>query len=204
MKKIITYVTLTFLALFQSSLFAQEKCKYTYDPERTTLEWTAFKFTEKTGVKGGIQKVDVQKTKKADSVLDVLKDLTFIVRTDSINSNNPERDTKIKTYFFGSVKNGSEFKGNFSKITKSETGGSANLNLEFNKSKHSIPVKYEIADQTIVMTGSIDVVKFGLGKGLDKLNEVCSDLHKGADGKSKLWPTVDIKVTSILSKECNP
>jgi hypothetical protein len=30
------------------------------------------------------------------------------------------------------------------------------------------------------------------------LNEVCSDLHKGEDGESILWPDVDIHITSQL------
>ena len=85
-----------------------------------------------------------------------------------------------------------------------KNSGSASLDLDFNKLKHSYPVTFEITDQTLTLVGTIDVIAIGLGEGIQKLNEVCSDLHKGTDGKSKLWPTVDIKVTSTLSKKCEP
>jgi len=202
MKNTLRYILILPFLLFGAAISAQEKCQFTYDSEKTTLEWTAFKFSEKTGVKGTIQKLEVKNTKKTTSILEAVKDLNFTVFTDTIDSNNPERDQKIKTYFFGSVKSGSELKGNFSNIVTGSKGGTASLNLEFNKLKHTFPVTFEINEQTIVLKGTIDVLKLGLGQGIQKLNEVCSELHKGSDGKSKLWPTVDIKVTSTLKQDC--
>ncbi len=204
MKIVITSIFFLGLLVLIPSLSAQEKCIYSYDANQTTLEWTAFKYTEKTGVKGTIQKIEVQNTKKSDSILGALRNIKFTLFTDSINSNNPDRDQKIKTYFFGSVRSGSEIRGRFSKIVLEKMGGNAVLNLEFNKSKYAVPVTFDIQEQTLVLKGSLDVLKLGLGAGLQKLNEVCSDLHKGADGKSKLWPTVDFQVTSKLTKECKP
>lgn len=201
MKNIIPFTLFLLVFLFGSSIAAEEKCEYDYDPSKTTLEWTAFKFTEKTGVKGTIQKVDVKKTIRSSSILGTLKNLKFVAYTDSVNSNNPDRDAKIKTYFFGSVK---EIKGHFTNLVVSPTGGTAVLKLELNKKKESIPVTYTITDNTIILKGTVDVLKFGMGSGIKKLNEVCSDLHKGADGKSILWPTVDFQVSSTLLKECKP
>ncbi|TGL56315.1 YceI family protein [Leptospira ognonensis] len=201
MKNIIPFALLLSFFLLGNSLAAEEKCEYDYDSSKTTLEWTAFKFTEKTGVKGSIQKVDVKKTKRSSSVIETLKNLKFVAFSDSVNSNNPDRDAKIKTYFFGSVK---EIKGHFTNIVVSPTGGTAVLKLELNKKKESIPVTYTISENTVILKGTLDVLKFGMGSGIQKLNEVCSDLHKGADGKSILWPTVDFQVTSTLLKECKP
>jgi len=42
-------------------------------------------------------------------------------------------------------------------------------------------------------------------EGLDaiaSLNEACSALHTSEDGESKLWPDVDIVVSTVLKKEC--
>ncbi len=201
MKNIIPFALLLSFFLLGNSISAEEKCEYDYDSGKTTLEWTAFKFTEKTGVKGSIQKVDVKKTKRSSSVIETLKNLNFVAFSDSVNSNHPDRDAKIKTYFFGSVK---EIKGHFTNIVVSPTGGTAVLKLELNKKKESIPVTYTISENTVILKGTLDVLKFGMGSGIQKLNEVCSDLHKGADGKSILWPTVDFQVTSTLLKECKP
>ena len=40
-----------------TSLQAESKnCLYEYDPSSSKLDWTAYKFTEKTGVKGNFSK----------------------------------------------------------------------------------------------------------------------------------------------------
>lgn len=57
-------------------------------------------------------------------------------------------------------------------------------------------------DDAVEVTGTVDVVTLGLQSGLGKLNAECNDLHKGSDGVSKLWPTVDVKVVSTLKKIC--
>ncbi|BDA77238.1 hypothetical protein LPTSP3_g01680 [Leptospira kobayashii] len=184
-----------------TSLFAEEKCTYSYNPKQTTLEWTAFKFTEKTGVKGKFDSIQVAKVKPATTILDSVKDLSFKIEIASINSNVPDRDEKIKKFFFGSVKNGKEFKGGFSEIKGTNTG-SAKLNLEFGGIKKSVPVQFTVKENTIEVAGSLDVLDFGLKSGLSRLNEECRDLHKGADGTSKLWPNVDFKIVSTLDKIC--
>jgi len=184
-----------------TAVFAEEKCTYAYNPKQTSLEWTAFKFTEKTGVKGKFDSILVNKTKSGATVLESVKDLSFAIPISSINSNVPDRDEKIKKYFFGSVKNGKEFKGSFSEI-KGINSGSAKLDLVFGGVKKSVPVQFAVKENTIEVTGSLDVLDFGLKSGLARLNEECRDLHKGADGTSKLWPNVDFKIVSTLDKVC--
>ncbi|TGN20475.1 YceI family protein [Leptospira idonii] len=200
--KHISFFLFFILTVSFSPLFAEEKCTYEYDSKQTAIEWTAFKFTEKTGVKGKMESFKATHTKKAKTILDSLKDLRFTVQTSSLNSSVPDRDEKIKKFFFGSVKNGKEFKGNFSQI-KGTNEGSATLNLEFNKIKKSVPVQFKITGDSIEVTGTLDVLELGLKEGISRLNEECRDLHKGADGTSKLWPTVDIKITSTLTKTCS-
>ncbi|TGN06447.1 YceI family protein [Leptospira ilyithenensis] len=188
-------------AVVTTSVFAEEKCTYAYSPKQTSLEWTAFKFTEKTGIKGKFDSIQVNKTKAGATILDSVKDLSFKIAIASINSNLPYRDEKIKKFFFGSVKNGKEFKGSFSEIKGTNTG-SAKLDLEFAGVKKSIPVQFTIKENTVEVAGSLDVLDFGLKSGLSRLNEECRDLHKGADGTSKLWPNVDFKIVSTLDKVC--
>ncbi|MDZ4728088.1 MAG: YceI family protein [Leptospira sp.] len=201
MKFLFLKICLLVFILFHMPLFADESCKYSFDPKGTTIEWTAFKFTERTGVKGTFDHFTVTKTKKADSILGTVQGLSFIIKTNSVNSNNPDRDEKIKKYFFGSLKNSPLIKGSFSKISGTNSGD-ATLHLELGKTKQSLPVKFSINADTIEMNGSLDINILGLGNGLQKLNEICNDLHKGKDGQSKLWPDVEFKVISKLNKKC--
>ncbi|MGV3667460.1 MAG: YceI family protein [Leptospira bouyouniensis] len=195
----------TILALFLvgnlGSIDAKENCVYEYDPTQTNLEWTAFKFTEKTGVKGKFDTIRVIGNTKDKSKFGVAEKIRFQIDSLSVNSSNPDRDSKIKKLFFGSVKGNQKLIGNFSEISAGETG-TAKLNLQFGKSKTIIPVNFVWKENTVEVNGTVDVVTLGLSQGLNKLNAECNDLHKGADGVSKLWPTVDVKVVSTVKKVC--
>ncbi|MCT8333963.1 YceI family protein [Leptospira sp. 85282-16] len=193
---------LVLIALCLSAeLIAQENCTYEYDPSQTSLEWTAFKFTEKTGVKGKFDSIKVTGKQKDKSKFGAIKSIQFQIDTSSVNSGVPDRDGKIKKFFFGSVKGNGKFSGNFSDITSGESG-TAKLNLRYGNSKTSIPVNFVWKEDLVELTGTVDATNLGLQTGLNKLNAECNDLHKGSDGVSKLWPTVDIKVVSTLKKVC--
>ncbi|XDD54418.1 YceI family protein [Leptospira sp. WS4.C2] len=194
---ILIIITLSAVA----QLTAQENCTYEYDPSQTSLEWTAFKFTEKTGVKGKFDSIKVAGKQKDKSKFGAVKSLQFQIDSSSVNSGVPDRDGKIKKFFFGSVKGNKKISGSFSDITAGETG-TAKLNLRFGNSKTSVPVNFVWKDDIVEVTGSVDVLTLGLQSGLGKLNAECNDLHKGSDGVSKLWPTVDVKVVSTIKKIC--
>ncbi|EMY71359.1 YceI family protein [Leptospira vanthielii] len=194
---ILVLITLSAVA----QLTAEENCTYEYDPSQTSLEWTAFKFTEKTGVKGKFDSIKVVGKQKDKSKFGAVKSLQFQIDSSSVNSGVPDRDGKIKKFFFGSVKGNKKISGTFSEITAGETG-TAKLNLRFGNSKTSVPVNFIWKDDLVEVTGTVDVVTLGLQTGLGKLNVECNDLHKGSDGVSKLWPTVDVKVVSTLKKNC--
>lgn len=182
-------------------LAAEENCTYEYDPSQTSLEWTAFKFTEKTGVKGKFDSIKVVGKQKDKSKFGAVKSLQFQIDSSSVNSGVPDRDGKIKKFFFGSVKGNKKIAGSFTDITAGETG-TAKLNLRFGNSKTSVPMNFVWKEDVVEVTGTVDVVTLGLQSGLGKLNAECNDLHKGSDGVSKLWPTVDVKVVSTLKKIC--
>ncbi|TGM67287.1 YceI family protein [Leptospira meyeri] len=184
-----------------SQLVAQENCMYEYDPSQTSLEWTAFKFTEKTGVKGKFDSIKVVGKQKDKSKFGAVKSVQFQIDSSSVNSGVPDRDGKIKKFFFGSVKGNQKISGSFFDIAEGETG-SATLNLRFGNAKTKVPVSFVWKGEVVEVTGTVDVVSLGLQTGLNQLNAECNDLHKGSDGVSKLWPTVDVKVVSTLKKVC--
>ena len=73
MKKHILFFAISALILGLSSCGGEKKttedttqpeksCFYSYNAGSTVLEWTAFKFTEKTGVKGTFNKITIVTT----------------------------------------------------------------------------------------------------------------------------------------------
>ncbi|MCG9875347.1 MAG: YceI family protein [Leptospiraceae bacterium] len=201
MNKIFMIVLLTFGFSIQSLLADSQNCKFEYDPSQTKLEWTAYKFTEKTGVKGTFDKVAVSGTIKSDSIQKSMASAKFTISPSDINSSVPDRDSKIKEFFFDLPKNQKPIVGTLSDI-KGNSEGTAFLILNLNGISKKIPLAYKIDANTIIATGEMDLVDFGLSKGLAKLNEVCLELHKGADGKSKLWPNVSLKIESKFKSSC--
>lgn len=199
--------TFTILILITSFAFSNlysetKKCTYSYNPKTTQLEWIAYKFTEKTGVKGEFKKIYVtQDKKKAPDIVSAMKQSRFRISIPHLDTGNEDRDKKIQKYFFGDGQNSKWITGDFSNL-KNQSKGSGNMNLNMNGKTNSVPISYEINDNKVVLTGSIDVAKFNLLPGIEKLNEVCKDLHTGKDGKSKLWSEVDFKITSEFRKKC--
>lgn len=200
MKIVYSSLLLLIFGIF-GSVLAEENCIYEYDPSKTSLEWTAFKFTEKTGVKGKFDSIRVFGKTKDKSKYTISEKIKFQIDSLSINSANPDRDAKIKKFFFGSVKGNQKLTGNFSEIAAGESGN-AKLNLQYGKFKTSLPVSFVWKEDTVEVVGTVDVATLGLTQGLAKLNAECNDLHKGSDGVSKLWPTVDVKVVSTFKKVC--
>lgn len=181
----------------------EKKCNYVYDQTSTKLEWKAYKFTEKAGVPGSFDSIQVSGAKRSNDPISALRGIKFKIKTDSVNSNNPDRDMKIKKYFFNTEsKLGKEISGSFQNITGTESG-TVDLILTMNGKKQTVPMTFTLAEnKAITLLGNISVSDFGLNEGLKALNEVCLELHKGKDGNSVLWPTVDLKVTSTLKESC--
>lgn len=198
MKKIVI-ITLCYIGfLFCSPSSPNKNCEFSYNKEKTQLEWTAYKFTKMVGVKGGFKNVEVSGVKKASSIEEVFKDLKFSIDTSSVNTNNPERDGKIAASFFGKMSSNT-ITGEFRNIAS----GKATLSLTMNGKTKDSPVTYTIQEESkIEVNGKINVFDWEAKDSLESLNTVCSEQHKGEDGSSKLWPDVAIKITSQLDMVC--
>jgi hypothetical protein len=202
--------TLIFTAIaFGSGIYGQNnkpesKCLYFYDGNATKLEWTAYKFTEKLGVSGTFDKVQVRGARRGEAPVSAVDKLQFSLQSKDINSNLPDRDEKIKKYFFGSSRGGAFLTGNVQSVTLDPGGkGRGEIQIRWNGKTKLIPVQVIQTGKNLQVTGSLDVGDFGMLSGINKLNEVCKDLHIGKDGVSKLWPTVDFKITSKFRSTCD-
>jgi hypothetical protein len=88
-------------------------CTYALGPGGSaSVNWTAFKFTEKVGVGGTFDQCRVGGNKNiTEDLPGLINGTQFIILTGSINSKNPERDTKIVKSFFGAMTGGDNISG---------------------------------------------------------------------------------------------
>jgi len=177
---------------------AMESCSYTYMADSTSLKWTAYKFTKKIGVSGTFDSITVTNTKSAESPMEVLLGADFSISTASVNSGNPERDPKVVAFFFNKLAGTETITGKINSIND----GEAVVSITLNERTVDVVGKVSLEEDRVTLEVSIDITDF---EGLDaiaSLNEVCSAQHTDEDGESKLWPEVDIMVSTVLKKEC--
>ncbi len=176
-------------------------CTYSYSDAPVTVEWVAYKYTEKTAVSGKFKQVTVNGGGEG-SVADALMGANISIETASSNSGDPTRDPKIKETFFGSLMEGETLSGVISHAMGDETAGQVTADINMNGMTHPIDGRYEVKDGQIEMKFEFTVDLFGANEALNALNKVCEDLHKGSDGNSVLWPDVTVFVTTELDKSC--
>lgn len=176
-------------------------CKFLYDPSTTKLQWTAFKFTEKTGVGGTFSEYKVEGMEVKKSITEAVQNMTFSIDGSKVFTNVRERDQKIAESFFGTMEGG--ISGYFKNITGTDSG-TADMLLTMNGIEKQVPVEFSIKDQTnLSLKASINVNDWKAEKSLKALNKVCDEQHKGKDGESKLWPDVDILITTTFQTQCD-
>lgn len=201
-KKTITLSILIFSVLFISCKTDAKKANnsgekvYSIEPLTTKIGWTAFKTTDKVAVKGEFTKINVT-PKEGATAKEVLNGLEFSIPVSSVFSNNEERDSKLKQFFFGVMDNTELLSGTVT--TTSDNKGIANLTM--NGITHSFPIEYIISGQMITLSGTLNLDDWNAHKAVESLNKMCFDLHKGADGISKTWSEVKIDVATYLKVE---
>jgi polyisoprenoid-binding protein YceI len=173
-------------------------CVYEFNPDATTIGWTAFKFTEKTGVSGKFDEFNVLTTQNSEDMLQTLANATFTIPVSSVNSENPERDKKIDSLFFG-VMEGTEV---ISGVVKSIDDQKATVEISMNNVSKDYEGTISVEGDKVTFTTTINLDDFEAQPAVENLNTACKDLHTGTDGVSKLWSEVDIKVETTLTKTC--
>lgn len=180
------------------SAATKQACTYSFSPSQTVISFTAFKTSDKVAVGGKFNDAKLSQTAESENITNVFKDASFSINTSSVNTSNPDRDKKIVEHFFGSMMNTDKISGNVLALKD----GEATLSITMNDSTQETSANYTIENETITLTGTIDVNSWGGLEAIASLNKVCDDLHKGADGISKLWSEVDIQIVSTLEKKC--
>ncbi|NQX81510.1 MAG: YceI family protein [Flavobacteriaceae bacterium] len=171
--------------------------KYEVVKGSESLKWTAYKTTSKVGVSGTFDVFSFEYPNKeitGDSLVDNIK---FAIDLTSVNSNNPDRDKKLKESFFGLFE-GQKVEGvviqKDKTISMTMNGITMNQNFDFRIEDQ------ENGDKKVVSTIQIDLGYWKALSALESLAEVCNGLHKGEDGISKTWEQVDVEVSYIVKK----
>lgn len=175
-------------------------CTFTVSDKNPTVLWEAYKFTERAAVGGKMDSVVFSGLDTAASAGEVFANAEFKVFTSGVNSNNPDRDAKIAKSFFGVLEMPSLITGKVESVTE----GKINVWISMNGVDKLVTLDTEMLSETrYKASGTIDVTAFNAEKAVASLNKVCEELHKGADGSSKLWPDFKISLVADLNRICD-
>ncbi|MCM0605128.1 MAG: YceI family protein [Xanthomonadaceae bacterium] len=186
--------------------FAHAKCTFTAETKAVNIEWTAFKTTDKAPVVGTFKIVEVKGLENAKDLKKMVQSWKATIDVSSLETQNPARNVTLLDSFFKKLKQ-PEITGKIKKFKGSEQG-TFDLALTFGGVTHSVPMEFifEIEKETrkhkLVAMGEMHLSDFKAGAALTSLNTACIDLHKGADGKSKTWEDVKLKISIPLEKNC--
>ncbi|WCO02894.1 hypothetical protein [Psychroserpens ponticola] len=198
LKKISSYLVILIL-LFSCNNSEKKLTKtdanYSMTSQGKSVGWTAYKFTEKVGVKGVFDDFEIKTASDSVSIETLLKTSRISIKTQSVNSKLEIRDVKLRDVFFNTF-NTEIIKG---EILNADSGKGI-LALSMNDITEEIAYNYNLKEDTLFVNTNLHLIKWKAEKALDTLNKVCYDLHKGADGVSKLWPDVSIVIKIPVTK----
>ena len=170
------------------------KKELTYLDAKTTIQWTAYKTTDKIGVKGTFNYFESENKDKASSIEEIISTTKFKIPTSSVFSGNAPRDVLIKTYFFGAMMNTDTIYGSFS----SAKDGKGLVAIKMNNVEFENDFTYSFRNDSLKINASLLLDNWNGYTALSSLHEQCFDKHTGPDGVSKTWPDVDLEIISVL------
>lgn len=181
----------------------QETCFYSYAKGSASVNWTAFKTTEKMAVGGQFNTVNAKSEEKSTKIPEVLMGTVFNIPTASTFTENPDRDAKLKEFFFGAMEATDIILGQVKSVEGDNEKGTCTFFLTMNNIEKEVTLEYTVNDTELKMTGEIDVMDWNAGGAIESINKACEDLHKGSDGVSKTWSTVELTIGAALNKDCH-
>ena len=179
-----------------------KECTYSLDSKDVKMQWTAFKTTEKLGVKGTFTKVSVKGATSAGSLGQLAKGLSMELDGASVESGNAGRNVTIKQFFFEKFAPSLGIKASVAKLEGDDTKGTIHISLSLNGVSKTLPFAYTVQSGVLEAKASMTMSDFALKTAFDSLHNACGTLHTGKDGVPKTWEDVDLVVSSKFSKVC--
>jgi polyisoprenoid-binding protein YceI len=168
---------------------------YTIDTNRTAINWTAYKTTDKVAVAGKFTFFNITNNHSGNTISEALDGAEFSIPVTSVFSNNSSRDYKIKNVFFGVMKNTELISG---KIQLNDAT-SGLVMLTMNDTTKELPFSYVLSDQHIEMSTVMKISDWAL-PALESIHKACELLHTGPDGISKTWDEAAIDIDVYFKK----
>ncbi len=178
---------------------AEQTCLYRYVDNNSSINFTAFKFTDKTAVKGSFTAFEIEGLKKSDDPKKLIESLSFSIPVTNASTDNEERDGKIQTSFFQTFKT-EKITG---KVKSLGENGDASVLIKMNAIEKEVMGKYTLNEGMFNFKATIDLNDWNGQEAIKALNTKCKDLHTGPDGKSMLWSEVEIEFATQLLNDCD-
>lgn len=167
---------------------------FAFENANNSINFTAYKTTDKVAVGGQFKKVDIISGGEGNSIKEAVHNTEFSIPVSSIFTKDTSRDYKIKKFFFGVMDKTKLLSGKL--VLENDSLGYANIKM--NNVTQKVPFSYSINEKTFAMKATIDISNWNALEALNSLNTVCKDLHTGADGISKTWSEVALNITTIF------
>lgn len=172
---------------------------FNYKPKSTQVSITTYKHTSKTGV--GIDFDSLMVSGVSSDVKNIpklFKGAEFSIPISGLNSGDADRDDKIREHFFGTMEGTDSIEGSVVKMNMDGQKGSAVLNIKMNGKGQEVKMDLKRSDKELKMTGEIDAKNWDGMKAIEALQKACEEKHTGDDGKTKLWSTVALNISTVL------
>lgn len=170
------------------------KKELSINTEKSSINWTAYKTTDKIPVKGKFTKFNIESTENSGSIMELLNGLKFSIPVSSLSTNDTIRDQKLVKFFFGTLQNSMEISGTIS----TETDTSGNVELFMNGIWEKLPITISKEEGIVKLNALMNLGNWKAQAALKAINVACFDLHKGPDGISKTWDEVTIEVSLAI------
>jgi YceI-like domain len=193
MKKLLILISL--FGFISPSLHAEKKkvCSFTINPENIKVTWTAFKTPKKVGVGGTFSNLKFEGALNGNSIDEIIKSSTFLIKTDSVDTKDPARDIKIAQFFFKKMKGEAAISGK----VESMDGQFINLAVTMNEKILVVPLAYKIKGSKLSASGTLDVLDFAMDESLKSITMACSEKHE-----KKTWSDVNLSLETTFKKIC--
>ena len=204
MKKLLILTVLTVVSFQFTSCKTDEKknavkkevkkVAFSLETSNNSIDFTAYKTTDKIPVKGKFKKINITKNGNGSTAKGAINNAEFAIPVSSLFTSDVTRDSKLKEFFFGVMDTTSLLTGKL--VLESDSTGVASITM--NAVTADLPFFYSIKEKEFKLNATMNLDNWNAQNAINSLNVVCKDLHKAADGISKTWSEVDINITTIF------
>ena len=134
-------------AASQANSSARPMCRYRLPKASASIEWTAFKTTEKLGVKGTLKEIQVKAPETFLTFSETLEAVQAELNGMSVDSGNAARDENLKKGFFPFLADKAQIRTRVNKVTGNDQKGALATELTFNGVSKELVWDYRVSEK---------------------------------------------------------